>query len=104
MQLRLMSAQILDYLLSVHATSPEQLIEEFNSRRLLAGDAPSMHPALVPEAAEIGGGEADREVGFALVVAAAEDFAVAVDPGQGAAVGERHVEPHRLHPAVEPVV
>ena len=54
-----------------------------------------MHSLPVPQAAEIGVGEADREVGGLAVVAAAEHLAVLVDPGQGLAVAQRHVEPHR---------
>ena len=62
-----------------------------------------MRALAVPEAAEIGVGQADRQVRRLAVVAPAQDLAVCVDPGQGLAVGERHVEPHRPRP-VEPAI
>ncbi len=63
-----------------------------------------MQALTVAEAAEIGLGETHREMGGLRIIAAAENFAVGIDPGQGASVAERYVKPHSAETGVEPAI
>src|SRR3954451_16596834 len=63
-----------------------------------------MQPLTVAEAAEIGFGEAHREMRRLAIVAPADHLAMGIDPGQRAAIAERHVEPHRAPLGVEPAI
>jgi len=54
-----------------------------------------MHSLAVPQAAEIGVGEANREMGGLAVVASAEHLTAGINPGQCLAVGEWHIDAHR---------
>ena len=55
----------------------------------------------VPQSPEVGVAEADREVRGLAVVAPAQDLAMGIDPGQGLAVAQGHIEPHRARAIVE---
>ena len=63
-----------------------------------------MQALTVTEAAEIGLGETHREMSGLRIIAAAENLAMGIDPGQGASVAERHVKPHGAETGVEPAI
>jgi hypothetical protein len=54
-----------------------------------------MHALSMAQAGDVGGREAHRKVSGFSVVAPAHDRAVAIDPGQSLAVGERNIDPYR---------
>src|SRR5437660_1738956 len=63
-----------------------------------------MQALTVTEAAEIGLGETHREMRGLRIIAAAENLAMGIDPGQSASVAERHVKPHGAETGVEPAI
>ena len=62
-----------------------------------------MRPAGL-EPAQILGFQADGDMGHGLIIRTFRDFTVLIEPGQGLAIGMRHVEMGKLVPDREPSI
>src|SRR3954452_7577175 len=63
-----------------------------------------MQPLAMSQSPEIGPREANGQMSGLGIVAATEHLAMLVDPGQGLAVGKRHVKPHRAGAILQAVI